>query len=115
MVVAAPFDEFPTLDRIVHEPARLAILTALSACERADFLFLCRLTGLTKGNCTAHLAKLEQAELILIEKSFRGKVPHTEIQLTKAGRDSIARYWRDLDRMRRAAARWPKLAKAASG
>jgi hypothetical protein len=48
-----PFEEIAGLDRLLHKPARLAILTALSACERADFLFLQHITGLTKGNLSA--------------------------------------------------------------
>jgi len=58
-----PFQELAGLDRLVHEPARLAILTSLGACSSADFLFLQRLTGLSKGNLSSHLAKLEEAGL----------------------------------------------------
>ena len=49
------------LDRLIHEPARLLIVTILSTVESADFLFLQRETGLTKGNLSAHLSKLEEA------------------------------------------------------
>ena len=66
----APFEEMSTLDRVVHEPARLAILTALAACRSADFLFLQSLTGLTKGNLSGHLAKLERAGLVGVEPTF---------------------------------------------
>ena len=55
----APFEHIAELDRLIHEPARLAILTALRACRTADFLFLQRLTGLSNGNLSSHLAKLE--------------------------------------------------------
>jgi len=53
--MSAPFERLAELDRLVHEPARLAIMTALSACERADFLYLQRLTGLSRGNLSSHL------------------------------------------------------------
>ena len=101
-----PFEELSNLDRLVHEPARLSILTALASCEAADFLFLQSLTGLTKGNLNVHLSKLEQAGLVSIEKTFRGKVPRTSVRLTDAGRSSIDRYWDRLRQLREAADEW---------
>lgn len=100
------FEEMAELDRLVHEPARLAILTALSACQTADFLFLQRLTGLTKGNLSSHLSKLEEAELVHIGKEFIGKTPHTSVSLTPAGRAAIERHWKQLERLRNDARRW---------
>ncbi|HEX6177827.1 MAG TPA: transcriptional regulator [Thermoanaerobaculia bacterium] len=96
----APFEDIATLDRLVHEPARLSILTALSACRGADFLFLLRLTGLTKGNLSAHLSKLEQAELVRIEKGYAGKVPTTQVAITRTGRGAIERHWKRLEKLR---------------
>ena len=58
------------LDRLIHEPARLAILTVLSSVRAADFVFLQHTTGLTQGNLSSHLTKLEEAGLVRIEKSF---------------------------------------------
>ncbi len=98
--MARPFEVLAGLDRLIHEPARLAILTALSACESADFLFLQRLTGLTKGNLSAHLAKLEEAGLVAIEKAFIGKKPHTALRLMNAGREAVERHWRQLGALR---------------
>ena len=102
--MSAPFEA--SLDPLVHEPARLAILTALTACRKADFLFLQSVTGLTKGNLGRHLGKLEEAGLIDIEKGFRGKVSHTSVRLTPEGRESIRRHWHRLENLRRAARRW---------
>ena len=101
-----PFEEMSTLDRLVHDPARLAILTALSACRSADFLFLLSLIGLTKGNLSGHLGKLENGGLVTITKSFKGKVPHTSISLTSSGRDAIRGHWKRLEQLRRAAEKW---------
>ena len=101
-----PFEELSNLDRLVHEPARLSILTALASCEAADFLFLQSLTGLTKGNLNVHLSKLEEAGLVSIEKTFRGKVPRTSVRLTEVGRSSIDGYWERLQALRRAAQKW---------
>jgi DNA-binding MarR family transcriptional regulator len=98
--MSQPFEDLAGLDRLIHEPARLAILTALSACDSADFLFLQRLTGLTKGNLSAHLSKLEEAGLVLVTKAFLGKKPRTTLMLTKAGREAVERHWRQLDALR---------------
>ena len=80
------------LDRDIHEPARLAIMAMLYAAVEADFLFLQRETGLTKGNLSSHLGKLEQAKYVEIEKTFRGKIPLTICRLTAAGRTAFERY-----------------------
>ena len=96
-----PFEHLAAFDRLVHEPARLAILTALSACEKADFIFLRNLTGLTKGNLSSHLVKLEQGGLVAIEKTFAGKQPITYIALTGEGRDVLKAYWKRFDQVRK--------------
>ncbi len=74
------------LDRTIHEPARLTIVAILSVLEQADFLYLLRETGLTKGNLNSHLTRLEQAGYVAVEKTYRGKIPQTLYSLTKAGR-----------------------------
>jgi DNA-binding transcriptional ArsR family regulator len=104
--VDTPFGEMANLDKLVHEPARLAIMSALFACQSADFLFLQRLTGLTKGNLSGHLTKLEEAELIQIEKQFIGKRPNTVITLTNSGRKTIDAYWQQLESLRHSSQQW---------
>ncbi len=89
-----------TLDRLIHEPGRLAILTVLSAVKDADFLFLQRATRLTKGNLSSHLAKLEDAALVTIEKRFVHRKPNTRVALTALGRERVARHWDQLERLR---------------
>ena len=91
------------LDRIVHEPTRLAILTALSACESADFTFLRSVLGVSWGNLGGHLATLEKAGLVTIEKRFEAKMPHTSVSLTAAGRRAIDDHWKQLVALRREA------------
>jgi DNA-binding transcriptional ArsR family regulator len=88
------------LDRLVHEPGRLAILTVLSAVTDADFLFLQRATGLTKGNLSSHLTKLEDGGLVAIEKRFVGKRPNTKVAITSTGRERVARHWEQLERLK---------------
>jgi DNA-binding transcriptional ArsR family regulator len=106
MDTRSPFEQIAELDRRIHEPTRLAILTALAACKSADFLALRRLTGLSKGNLSAHLMKLEEAGLVDIEKRFVGKKPNTLASLTKVGSQLLADYWQHLERLRAGAARW---------
>ncbi len=88
------------LDRIIHEPARLRILTILSGVDRADFSFLLTTLGLTKGNLSSHMDRLEKAGYIDVKKSFNGKIPHTDYKLTKAGRNKLNEYWAHLDKIR---------------
>jgi DNA-binding transcriptional ArsR family regulator len=80
------------LDRVIHEPARLQIVALLSAVKEADFLFLLRETGFTKGNLSSHLAKLEEVGYVEIEKTFRGKIPLTVIRLTTEGTAAVGIY-----------------------
>ena len=88
------------LDRLIHEPGRLAILTVLSSVTDADFVFLLRATGLTKGNLSSHLTKLEDAGLVAIEKRFVRKKPNTNVALTTEGRKRIAAHWEQLERLK---------------
>ncbi|MHC2117694.1 transcriptional regulator [Stenotrophomonas geniculata] len=80
------------LDRLIHEPARLLILSILAGAESAEFGFVEHLSGLSKGNLSSHLSKLEAAGLVAIDKSFRGKRPLTTLQLTPRGRTTLAEY-----------------------
>lgn len=101
-----PFEELAGLDKLVHEPARLAILSALAGCRSADFLFLQRLTGLTKGNLSTHLSKLEEGGLVQIDKRFVGKIPNTQLSLTEQGRTTIERHWKQLESLRANLREW---------
>lgn len=88
-----------SLDRVLHEPSRLVIATILSAVEGADFLFLLRESGLSKGNLSSHISKLEAAGYVAVEKTFRGKVPLTVCRLTDAGRKGLRAYREQLRRV----------------
>jgi DNA-binding transcriptional ArsR family regulator len=88
------------LDRLIHEPGRLAILTVLSSLSAADFVFLQRTTGLTKGNLSSHLTRLEEAGLVEIEKRFLHKKPNTNVALTSLGKQRIAHHWDQLERLK---------------
>jgi DNA-binding transcriptional ArsR family regulator len=80
------------VDRTIHEPARLIIVATLSAVDEADFLYLLGATGLTKGNLSSHLARLEEAGYVRIGKEFVGKTPRTTCRLTDDGRDALDTY-----------------------
>ena len=92
-------DKKPILDvdRIIHEPARLLIMTILFTAEKADFLFLLNQTGLTKGNLSAHLSKLESVGYVEIEKTYRGKVPQTLCCLTSDGHEAFEKYRKQIN------------------
>jgi len=84
------------LDRVIHEPGRLMIVALLYAAERADFLYLQHETEVNKGTLSSHLARLEEAGYVEIEKTYRGKVPQTLLRLTEAGRKAFEDYRREL-------------------
>jgi DNA-binding MarR family transcriptional regulator len=84
------------IDRLVHEPARLMILTILYVVESADFLYLMRQTGLTRGNLSSHLSKLEAAGYIDVKKEFVDKIPRTLLRLTDNGREVFQAYRQDM-------------------
>ncbi len=100
-----------SLDRLIHEPARLMIVTVLATVAEADFVYLVRETGLTKGNLGAHLVRLESAGYLEIEKTYHGKVPRTVCRLTDAG---LAAYRTYRDALRRTAAELPEVPANAS-
>jgi DNA-binding HxlR family transcriptional regulator len=84
------------LDRVIHEPARLTLVALLSSVESADFLFLLKESELTKGNLSVHLSRLEEAGYVQAQKTFRGKIPHTEYHLTSKGKSAFDQYRRSL-------------------
>lgn len=84
------------INKLIHEPARLMIMAHLYVVESADFLFLMRQTGLTFGNLSSHLSKLEKADYVKIKKEFVGKKPHTMLELTKRGREAFLNYRKNM-------------------
>lgn len=80
------------LDRTIHSPARLMIMTNLYVVESAEFIALMNLTGLTWGNLSTHLSKLEETGYVELEKGFRGKKPYTVVRLTTGGRAAFRSY-----------------------
>jgi DNA-binding MarR family transcriptional regulator len=86
------------VDRLIHEPSRSVILAILIAVKNSDFLYLQRETGLTKGNLTVHLSKLESAGYITIKKTYRGKIPLTLCEITENGRKAFENYRKQLQK-----------------
>ena len=91
------------LDRLIHERMRLGILSALAVNERMSFGDLKTLLKTTDGNLSVHARKLEEAEYVLCEKSFEGRVPKTEYVITPAGRRALERYLDHMESLIRAA------------
>ncbi|MFC1607395.1 winged helix-turn-helix domain-containing protein [Candidatus Latescibacterota bacterium] len=80
------------IDRLIHEPARFLIMAHLYVVESVDFLFLMRQTGLTKGNLSSHMTKLEDAGYLEVAKDFVDKKPHTMLSLSGEGRKAFQDY-----------------------
>ncbi len=87
------------IDRVIHAPARLMMLTYLYVVEQADFVFLMRLTDLSWGNLSAHMSKLEEAGYVEVEKKFVGKKPHSIAKLTAEGRSAFKTYKQSLQQV----------------
>jgi DNA-binding MarR family transcriptional regulator len=82
------------IDGLVHQPARLSILALLYVVERAEFLYLLRQTGLTRGNLSSHLSTLEEAGYVEVAKEFVDKRPLTLLRMTEQGRTAFDAYRR---------------------
>jgi DNA-binding transcriptional ArsR family regulator len=93
------------IDRVIHEPVRLRILSILTGVDVVDFTFLVSTLGLSRGNLSSHMDKLERAEYVEIQKGFNGKIPRTEYRITDSGRKALSDYWEALDRIRAAGER----------
>ena len=104
--MATLLDDLAALDRLIHEPARLSILTALASGGRVDFTALQRLTGLTPDSAAPHLSKLEEAQLGRVDKKFVARKPNTLVAITKRGRAGIDFHWKQLERLHRNASDW---------
>lgn len=80
------------LDRVIHERVRLAIVSALAGGQALSFNELKGLLEITDGNLSVHARRLEEAGFITCEKSFVSRMPHTEFQITDAGRKALNEY-----------------------
>ena len=89
------------VDRVIHEPARLRILSLLSGATTADFMFIMKALGFTNGNLSSHMDKLEKAGYVEVNKAFQGKMPLTTYTITTFGRRSLNEYWTALESIRR--------------
>jgi DNA-binding MarR family transcriptional regulator len=87
------------INQVIHASARLMVLTYLYVVESADYVFLMRMTGLTWGNLSTHMARLEEAGYIEMLKEFKGKKPHTKIKLTEKGRAAFREYKKSMQQV----------------
>jgi DNA-binding MarR family transcriptional regulator len=87
------------IDQVIHAPARLMVLSYLYVVDSADYVFLMRLSGLTWGNLSTHLTRLEEAGYVTVSKGFKGKKPHSTISLTRQGRAAFRQYKRSMQRV----------------
>jgi len=87
------------INKLIHSPARLMILAYLYVVDSADYVFLIHQTGLTWGNLATHLSKLEKAQYLEFEKTFKDKKPHTMLRMTEQGRNAFREYKRTMQRV----------------
>ena len=92
----APLSE---IDRLIHEPARFQVMALLYVVESADFIFIMQQLGLTWGNLSAHIIKLEEGGYVVVGKGFKGKRPQTMLSLTKQGRKAFQTYRQTMQQM----------------
>lgn len=90
-------EKFAPLDPVIHSQVRLAVISILASAAQAEFNFLKKTTETTDGNLSTHLARLEEAGYISIEKSFQGKRPLTTCVLTRKGRNAFEEYLKALE------------------
>ena len=91
--------DIQNIDRLIHEPSRLTIMMNLYVVESADFTFLMRQTGLTWGNLSSHMSKLEEAGYVQVEKGFVHRKPRTMLRLTDAGRAAFREYRKRMEQV----------------
>jgi DNA-binding MarR family transcriptional regulator len=92
-------DKYPDLDPVIHSRIRLAIMSILISTKDAGFTYLKDTIGTTDGNLSTHLTKLEDAGMISIQKSFKGKKPSTKISITKQGTKAFTKYLDALEKI----------------
>ncbi len=92
-------EQFREIDPVIHAPIRLAIMSVLISVDEVDFTYLKEAVQTSDGNLSTHLTKLEQNELISINKSFKGKKPQTTCALTKKGREAFVRYINQMEQI----------------
>jgi len=84
------------INKIIHEPARLIIISLLYVVESADFVWIKGQSGLTDGNLSSHLSKLESAGYVTVEKSIKNKKTNTLLKLSNGGREAFEEYRKKL-------------------
>lgn len=90
--IGESFKDITTIDKVIHEPSRLLLMSYLYILEKADFLFLRAETDLTWGNLSSHISKLENAGYVKVEKKIVRKKTHTIASLTNEGRKAFEEY-----------------------
>ena len=91
-----------SIDRLIHEPMRLGIVSALAVNDSLSFNELKDLLKTTDGNLSVHARKLEESQYIACDKYFEGRVPKTEYRQTSAGRRALENYLHHMEALIRA-------------
>jgi DNA-binding MarR family transcriptional regulator len=97
--MSTPAESGPEINRLIHEPARLVILLHLYVVESADYVYLMNQTGLSWGNLSVQLSRLQEAGYVAIQKGYQGRKPHSTVELTPQGRAAFEEYREQMKRM----------------
>lgn len=91
--------KFPVINPLLHNELRLKLLVALDSLESADFVYLCEITGSTRGNLSVQIKKLQDAGYLEVNKTGLGRLSHTVCRITSRGRDALSAYEQGLRRL----------------
>lgn len=89
----------PTIDSFIHEPARLRVLALLTLVDEADFMFILRQTGLSRGNLSVQMTKLEGAGFVELDRRLDGNRTRTSYHLSSAGHQALRAYKRSVQQV----------------
>ena len=92
-------NSYDQIDRLIHEPARLVIMTSLYVIEEGDMVFLREQTKLSWGNLSVQIRRLKEANYVEVKKEFVENKPHTVVRLTSEGRAAFEMYRARLKRI----------------
>ncbi len=91
--------KFPVINPLLQNELRLKILVALDSLESADFVYLCEITGSTRGNLSVQIKRLQDAGYLEVNKTGLGRLSHTVCRITRKGRDALCTYEQGLRRL----------------
>lgn len=91
--------DYRAINRVFHSPIRFAVMAMLANEQQSNFVAIRKAVGATEGNLATHMRKLEDSGYVAVRKSFKGRKPRTEYEITEAGRSAFQTYLDQLNRI----------------